>query len=89
MLKIDYDQNREPDLRFNTNWVQDASNQRAIFEKFYKKVLPQKSLIITYAKQVPFIEDSKRVVMGIGFVESVIPPPEHNHSNEGNLRSIL
>ena len=89
MYNIDYDQNREPDLRFNTNWVQDASNQRAIFEKFYKKVLPQKSLIITYAKQVPFIEDSKRVVMGIGFVESVIPPPEHNHSNEGNLRSIL
>ncbi|MDD4431055.1 MAG: AAA family ATPase [Bacteroidales bacterium] len=89
MHNIDYDQSKEPDLGFKTNWVQEASNQRAIFEKFYKNVLPEKSLVIVYAKQVPFIEDAKRVVMGIGFVESVTSPPEHNHSNKGNLRSML
>lgn len=27
--------------------------------------------------------------MGIGFVESITPPPEHNHTEEGSLRSIL
>jgi hypothetical protein len=89
MYGIDYDQSREPDLGFDTNWVQDAVNQRAIFEKFYREVTPRKSLVVPYAKQVPFIEDVKRVVMGIGFVESVTPPPEHNCSNEGMLRSIL
>ena len=89
MYKIDYDQKREPNLGFSTNWVQDAVNQRAIFKQFYRNVSPKKSLVIPYAKQVPFIEDAKRVVMGIGFVENVVPPPEHNHTNDGELRSIL
>jgi ATP-dependent exoDNAse (exonuclease V) alpha subunit len=89
MYNIDYDPNREPDLGFNTNWVQDADNQRAIFERFYRNITPRKSLVVPYAKQVPFIEDAKRVIMGIGFVDSVTPPPEHNHTNAGKLRSIL
>ena len=89
MHNIEYDHNREPELGFNTNWVQDAVNQRAIFKRFYQNVTPQKSLVIPYAKQVPFIEDAKRVVMGIGLIESITPPPEHNHTNAGKLRSIL
>jgi len=89
MYNIPYNSNREPDLGFETNWVQEAENQRAIFEKFYKNIKPHKSLVIPYAKQVPFIEDSKRVVMGIGFVKGINPPPEHEHTNEGEMRSIL
>lgn len=89
MYNIAYDKNREPNLGFDTNWVQDATNQRAIFNSFYQNVTPHRSLVIPYAKQVPFIEDAKRVVMGIGLVESITPPPEHNHTNEGKLRSIL
>ena len=61
---IDYDPAREPDLPFLTNWVQDATNQRAIFKVFYEDVQPGSSLVIPYAKQVPFIDDAKRVVMG-------------------------
>jgi hypothetical protein len=89
MYGIDYDSSREPDLGFSTNWVQDAANQRAIFKRFYENVTPRKSLVVTYAKQVPFIEDAKRVVMGIGLVDSVTEPPEHNHTGKGKLRSIL
>lgn len=86
---IDYDPSREPELSFTTNWVQDAINQRAIFKTFYQDVIPNKSLVLAYAKQVPFIDDSKRVVVGVGFVSSVTEPPEHKHTNEGELRSIL
>ncbi len=86
---IDYDTAREPDLSFRTNWVQDAVNQRAIFKTFYEHVEENKSLVIPYAKQVPFIDDARRVMMGVGFVTSVTEPPEHNHTEEGNLRSIL
>jgi len=89
MHNIDYDQNREPELGFNTIWVQDATNQRAIFGHFYHNVIPHSSLVIPYSKQVPFIEDAKRVVMGIGFVENVVPPPEYNHTDDGEIRSIL
>lgn len=88
-LGIGFDSTKEPDLNFETRWVQDAENQRAIFETFYKNVLPNKSLVIPYAKQVPFVDDAKRIVMGIGFVSSIKAPPEHNHTDDGELRSIL
>ena len=86
---IDFDPDREPILPFKTNWVQDATNQRAIFKAFYEDVEPGNSLVIPYAKQVPFIDDSKRVVMGIGRITSLTKPPEHNHTDAGDLRSIL
>ena len=86
---IKYDADSEPSLGFNTNWVQEVLNQREIFKTFYKNVVPNKSLAITYAKQVPFIEDAKRVVMGIGFVTSITEPPEYNHTDDGDLRSVL
>ncbi len=86
---IDYDTDREPVLSFDTNWVQDAENQRAIFRAFYEEVEPEKSLVIPYAKQVPFTDDARRVVMGIGCVTSVTEPPEHEHTEDGELRSIL
>ena len=88
-LGIDYDSAREPDLPFITNWVQDARNQRAIFKTFYESVEVNRSLVIPYAKEVPFLDDAKRVVMGIGFVNSIKEPPEHAHTDEGDLRSIL
>lgn len=88
-LGIDYDPDREPDLPFPTNWVQDATNQRAIFKTFYEDVQVNSSLVIPYAKQVPFIDDAKRVVMGIGRITSIKEPPEHNHTDDGDLRSIL
>ena len=75
---INFDPDIEPNLNWNgkrTNWVQDAENQRAIFKTFYKDVEINKSLVITYAKQVPFVEDAKRIVTGIGFITSITEPP--------------
>ena len=86
---IDYREGREPNLGFSTNWVQDATNQREIFRVFYEDVKVKESLVIPYAKQVPFIDDAKRVVMGIGYITSITEPPEHNHTDAGELRSIL
>ena len=86
---IDYREEREPNLGFSTNWVQDATNQREIFRVFYEDVKVNESLVIPYAKQVPFIDDAKRVVMGIGYITSITEPPEHNHTDAGELRSIL
>ncbi|MGN0727997.1 AAA family ATPase [Treponema sp.] len=86
---INYDSDNEPNLGWNSNWVQDAGNQREIFNVFYKDVEINKSLVITYAKQVPFVEEAKRIVTGIGFVTSITEPPEHKHTNDGELRSIL
>lgn len=85
---IAYDAKKEPILSWNTSWVQEASNHRAIFDYFYGDVLPNESLCIAYVKQVPFIEDSRRVVVAMGHVKNIIPAVEHNHTDEGSLRSM-
>ena len=86
---IDYDSDNEPNLGFKTNWVQTSSNQREIFKTFYKNIIPHQSLAIAYAKQVPFVEDAKRVVIGIGHITSITNPPEYNHTDASSLRSVL
>lgn len=85
---IDYDSEKEPVLSWNANWVQEASNHRAIFDYFYGDIVPNESLCIAYAKQVPFIEDSRRVIIAMGHVKNIIPAVEHNHTDEGILRSM-
>lgn len=87
-FNIDYDPSREPDLGFDSNWVQDSVNQRAMFKTFYRNVEKNKSLIIPYAKQVPFVEKSGRVIMGIGFITDKVDPPDYN-TNGGSVHSIL
>lgn len=86
---IPFDKSREPKLGFDTSWIQDAQNQHAVFDAFYKDVIAKKSLVIPYAKQVPFSEDAKRVIIGIGIIENIISPPEYEYSGAGTLRSIL
>lgn len=84
-----YNPNIEPTLSFPTNWIQEADNHRAIFEYFYQDVKPDESMVIAYAKQVPFVEDSRRVVIAIGHVKDIVPAKEHNHTNEKPLRSMI
>ena len=86
---IEYNPKNEPVLPFDTYWVQDARNHRAILKSFFEEVIPNQSLVIPYAKQVPFIDDAKRVVMGIGYVSSIKEPPEHRTEGPGELRSML
>jgi len=86
---IPIDLGYEPTLPFKTNWIQDARNHKAIFDYFYGDVIQEKSLCLVYAKQVPFIEDSRRVLVGIGRVKEIVSAKEHNHTEEGNLRSMI
>ena len=85
---IDYNPDIEPNLSFNTPWIQEADNHRAIFDYFYHDVVPNSSLCIAYAKQVPFVEDTRRVVVAMGHVKNVIPAVEHNHTDENVFRSL-
>ena len=88
-LGIAYDPSVEPQLRFNTIWVQEASNQQAIFEAFYQDVVPDESLCIAYAKQVPFVEDNRRVIVGMGHAKRIVPAIEHRHTEDGTFRSMI
>ncbi|MFC5871006.1 AAA family ATPase [Chryseobacterium arachidis] len=64
-FNFDYEGN-ERMLNWNSSWISHGESQRAIFEYFFSGIVPNKSLIFPYYKQVPFIEDNRRVIAGIG-----------------------
>jgi ATP-dependent exoDNAse (exonuclease V) alpha subunit len=88
---IDYDPNREPKLPFESGWVQEHRNQRALLDCFFEQVRPEESLCFFYAKQVPFIEDAGRVriIVGVGRVKHIGEAVEYKYNQPGDLRSIL
>ena len=83
---IEYHPEYEPVMK-NKTWVQDGRNQRAIFDAFFSEVEPEQSLCIFYAKQVPFIDDNRRVVVGIGHVTDVIPSVNYESADPNAMTS--
>jgi hypothetical protein len=62
------------------SWVSNGKNQKHIFEYFYQNIKPDESIAVAYAKAVPFIESPGRIVIGIGFVDSVGELREYKYS---------
>ncbi|TDR36058.1 UvrD-like helicase family protein [Tahibacter aquaticus] len=91
---LDVQGEREPDLGFKTQWVQDHLNQSALLDCFAAHLKPERSLCFFYAKQVPFVEDALggRVLVGVGRVMHVGDAQEYIYTTdnlEGKLRSML
>ena len=63
LYDLDYDPDREPELAWKDSWVQEIHNQRALLDCFFEHFEEKTSLVFFYAKQVPFIEDSSRVLI--------------------------
>lgn len=76
----------EPEMK-NKTWVQDGRNQEAVFNAFFDGTVENESLCVFYAKQVPFVEDSRRVVIGIGHVQKINPPVKYEMSNPNGMTS--
>lgn len=92
--RLDVQAEREPDLGFSTQWIQDRDNQKALLDCFCDHIKPEKSLCFFYAKQVPFVEDAgaSRILIGVGRVLHVSPCVEYKYTTknlDGKLRSIL
>jgi hypothetical protein len=86
---LDFDLEREPDLQFNTPWVQEFRNQKAILDCFFEHLEEDKSLCFFYAKDVPFYEGTGRVLVGVGVVKSVGDGKEYDYFQKGKFRSML
>lgn len=81
----------EPKLNFETAWVQDIRNQRALLDCFFGHVKPERSLCFFYAKQIPFAEEHRRVLIGVGRALKVGDPTEYVYEPPGphRIRSML
>ncbi len=82
---LNYDEAREPTLDWSKNgndsWVQEINNQKALLNCFFEHLQAETSLIFFYAKQVPFVEDSGRVLAGVGKIKKIIPSEAYEGSN--------
>lgn len=75
-----------------TAWVQDHRNQLALLDSFFSALVPGRSMILLYAKDVPLLEERRpgeRILIGTGIVREVAPPVEWEYSSKGPLRSIM
>jgi hypothetical protein len=89
-LKLGWTADREPDLPFETAWVQQRDNQLAILDTFFGAVRPEESLCFFYAKRTPLSEQSRRVIIGVGRALSVSGATEYAYStSKPPLRCVL
>ena len=80
-------------LKEETIWVQDHRNQLALLDSFFSALVPGKSLVLLYAKDVPLLEDrvpGTRILIGAGTVADAVGPAiEWKYSGPGPLRSVM
>jgi len=88
-LGLDCNQEWEPILPFDTGWVQDYRNQKALLDYFFSLIQPRESLCFFYAKQTPLAEDNRRVLVGVGRVIHVGPSVEYDYVKKSGLRCMI
>ena len=91
---LDVQDEREPNLRFKTPWLQDRLNQKALLDCFAGHLKPEHSLCFFYTKQVPFADASPhdRILIGVGRVMHVGAALEYDYNTKnlnGKLRGML
>ncbi len=89
---LDARSDREPDrpaYLANTRWVQNHENQKALLEGFRRRILPERSLCLFYAKQTPLSDDNRRVLLGVGRVLNVREPVEYDYKETRQTRSYI
>lgn len=85
LYSLDFDEQREPQLDWAKNrggaWVQEQQNQKALLNCFFEHLEEETSLVFFYMKQVPFVEESGRVLAGVGRIKKIIPSELYEGSN--------
>ncbi len=83
LFDLDVDIKREPDLGYESSWLHEAANQKALLEGFAAHLRPQDSLSFFYAKHVPFVEGTGRILIGVGKINNISPLTEYKREGEG------
>lgn len=88
-LNLDCDQTLEPDIGFDSAWVQGYDNQKALLDAFFASIDPGASLCFFYSKQTPLADDPRRVLIGVGRVTNVGNSIEYDYHKDGGIRSLI
>ncbi len=79
-LQLGYAAEREPTLAFETSWIQEGTNQRVLLDTFFSAVKPDESLMFFYAKRTPLVDDSRRVIIGVGRAKTIGAATEYRYT---------
>jgi hypothetical protein len=82
-LQLGFDEAKEPELNFNTAWIQAYDNQAVMLDTFFSAIQPERSLCFFYAKKTPLPEDPRRVIIGVGQVTEVGGPTPYKLERQG------
>ena len=88
LFELDVDQDREPALTYETTWIHEGQNQLALLDAFAGHLRPEDSLCLFYAKHVPFVEGTGRILIGAGRVKNIGPLTEYQTSKPG-MRGMI
>ena len=87
---LGFQPDREPDLGFDTVWIQERANQLTMLDTFFSAIVPEESLCFFYAKDTPLSASTGRIIVGVGLVRGVDEPTEYHYSAANPpLRSAL
>ncbi|MBI3957614.1 MAG: AAA family ATPase [Chloroflexi bacterium] len=88
MYDLDVDSGREPKLNYESDWVTEYGNQKNLLDTFAGHLREEDSLCIFYAKHVPFVEGTGRILIGAGRVKDIGPLIEYERKGEG-MRGLV
>lgn len=83
LYELDIDENREPDLGYQSNWVHEVVNQQSLLNGFAAHLRKDDSLCFFYAKYVPFVEGTGRILIGAGRVKELLALKEYDRNGKG------
>lgn len=83
LYEIDVEEEREPTLGYDTNWIHEGQNQKSLLDAFADHLRVADSLCLFYAKHAPFVEGTGRILVGVGRVKEIGSLTEYKHKGEG------
>ncbi|WP_439868025.1 AAA family ATPase [Pseudomonas syringae] len=83
LLELDVDESREPELGYESTWVHEARNQSSLLDGFAGHLREEDSLCLFYAKHVPFVEGTGRILVGAGRVKQIDKLTAYRQEGEG------
>jgi len=83
LYDIDVDMGREPKLEYTTTWIHEVNNQRNMLEAFSGHLREGESLVLFYAKSVPFVESTGRILIGAGHIRNIGELMEYEIEGDG------
>ena len=83
LYELDVDEGREPDLGYDSPWVHEVLNQQSLLNGFASHLRKDDSLCFFYAKYVPFVEGTGRILIGAGRVKELLSLKEYDRRGDG------